>query len=186
MKIKNYIYKKKKIKTLSLGVNKLAGRGRNGSIILYHRGGGIKKKYILVDFNKCIYNISGVVLRIEYDSKRSAVLNLIGYFNGILCYSLAIRGLRIGDTIFFKDKNYLSLGCTNFLKNIKLGYYVCLVELYYKCGAQYSRAAGSFAKIILKKFNYCILRLKSKVLIKLPILNVATIGVIEGFDFRFR
>jgi large subunit ribosomal protein L2 len=186
MKIKNYLYKKKRIKILTLGVNKLAGRGRNGSIILYHRGGGIKKKYILVDFNKYIYNTSGVVLRIEYDSKRSALLNLISYFNGILCYSLAIKGLRVGDIIYFKNKNYLSLGCTNFLKNIRLGCYVCLVELYYKCGAQYSRAAGSFVKIILRKFNYCILRLKSKVLIKLPISNIATIGVIEGFDFRFK
>lgn len=168
-----------------LGVNKLAGRNRKGAIILYHRGGGVKKKYILVDFNKYIYNISGIILRIEYDSKRSALITLVSYFNGILCYSLAVRGVRVGDIIFFRNKNYLALGCTNFLKNIKPGYYVCMVELYYKCGAQYGRAAGSFVKILLKKKTYCILRLKSKALIKLPLLNIATIGVIEGLDFRF-
>lgn len=87
--------------------------------------------------------------------------------------------------IYFKNKNFLSLGCTNFLKNIKVGSYICLIELYYKCGAQYSRAAGSITKLLLKKLNYCIIRLKSKHLIKLCNLNITTIGIVEGLDFRF-
>jgi ribosomal protein L2 len=185
MLLKNYIYKKKKIKQLTFGIVKISGRNKKGAIVLYHRGGGFKKKYILVDFNKYIYNVSGVILRIEYDSKRSALINLVGYFNGILCYNLHIKNLKIGDMIYFKNKNFLSIGCTNFLKNIKVGSYICLIELYYKCGAQYSRAAGSITKLLLKKLNYCIIRLKSKHLIKLCNLNITTIGIIEGLDFRF-
>jgi large subunit ribosomal protein L2 len=185
MYLKIYIYKKKIIKKLSFGTTKIDGRNKGGQIVLYHRGHSLKKKYILIDFNKYIYNVTGIILRIEYDSKRTALVNLVSYFNGILCYSLSIKNLKVGDTIHFKNRNYLMLGCTNFLNNIKPGYFICLLELYYKCGAQYIRAAGSFAKVIIKKSSYCIIKLKSKQLLKLNIFNIATLGIISGLDFRF-
>lgn len=185
MKLNTFIFKRKPIKNLTFGVYKISGRNNTKQIVLYHRCNILKKKYKFIDFIKYIYNVQAIILRIEYDSKRTALLNLIIYYNGILCYTPCVKNIRVGDIIFFKDSNYLTLGCTSFLKNIQSQHYICLLELYYKCGAQYFRAVGAFSRLLLKKGSYCFVKLKSKTVLKLYFLNIATIGIILGFNNKF-
>ena len=67
------ITRSKPEKKLTVRLNKRSGRNNQGRLTIRHRGGGHKKLYRLIDFNRSDRrNIEGTVVAIEYDPYRTA------------------------------------------------------------------------------------------------------------------
>ena len=176
------------ISFLSFGLKKTNGSNNLGRITVYHRGGGVKRLYRLIDFQRNIYNISAKVIGILYDPNRSAFIALICYDNGILSYIISPKGLKIGDTVLSSingvDTSFL-IGNTYLLKHIPVGSLIHNIINFNDNFAKYVRSAGSSA-IVLKQFS------NGSTLIKLPSNNKilflngskATIGQISNNNFN--
>lgn len=158
------------------------GRNNRGVITIRHRGGGHKRRYRLIDFNRNKYGINGNVTTIEYDPNRNARIALICYSDGEKRYILHPKGLKIGDTILSGSGSSLNIGNTLPLSEIPLGTSIHNLELIPNKGGQLVRAAGTSAKILAKEGNYVTLRLPSKEIRLLRKECFATIGEISNND----
>ena len=158
------------------------GRNNRGVITIRHRGGGHKRRYRLIDFNRNKYGINGTVTSIEYDPNRNARIALICYSDGEKRYILHPKGLAIGDTILSGSGSSFAVGNTLPLSEIPLGTSVHNLELIPKKGGQLVRAAGTSAKILAKEGDYVTLRLPSKEIRLLRKECFATIGEISNND----
>src|SRR5262245_42324171 len=75
------------------------GRNNKGRITIWHRGGGHKRKYRLIDFRRDKLDIPAKVATIEYDPNRSARIARLHYADGEKRYILAPAGLQVGATV---------------------------------------------------------------------------------------
>ena len=96
---KDNIWRKKPVKTCVKKKTNISGRNNKGRIATFHRGGGHKRLYRLIDFKRSVIDLEGYVIRLEYDPNRSAYIALIAYPNGKIVYTLAAQGLKPGDKI---------------------------------------------------------------------------------------
>jgi large subunit ribosomal protein L2 len=176
------ITKAKPEKSLLQKNHRPKGRNNRGIITIRHRGGGHKRRYRIVDFNRTKYGISGTVAGIEYDPNRNARIALIYYNDGEKRYILHPKGLTIGDTVFSGSGSSGTAGNTLPLEEIPLGTSIHNIELIPKKGGQLVRAAGTSAKILAKDGNYVTLRLPSKEIRLLRKECFATIGEISNND----
>ena len=158
------------------------GRNNRGVITIRHRGGGHKRRYRLIDFNRNKYGINGNVTTIEYDPNRNARIALICYSDGEKRYILHPKGLKIGDTILSGSGSSLNIGNTLPLSEIPLGTSIHNLELIPNKGGQLVRAAGTSAKILAKEGDYVTLRLPSKEIRLLRKECFATIGEVSNND----
>jgi large subunit ribosomal protein L2 len=158
------------------------GRNNRGVITIRHRGGGHKRRYRAIDFNRNKYGINGTVTAIEYDPNRNARIALICYTDGEKRYILHPKGLQVGDTILSGSGSPLTVGNTLSLNEIPLGTSVHNLELIPNKGGQLVRAAGTSAKILAKEGDYVTLRLPSKEIRLLRKECFATIGEIGNND----
>src|SRR6476469_1266093 len=105
----------KKSKTSAL--KQFSGRNNSGKITVHSRGGGHKKMYKTVEFNRFKNRVKGIVKTINYDSNRTA--NLIGvlcnYNNYIknITYVLAPKNIKKGDFIESKKNDTIRLRIGN-------------------------------------------------------------------------
>ena len=83
-------------KSLVVSLSKTAGRNNQGKITVRHRGGGVKRKYRVIDFKRKKDGIPATVIGIEYDPNRSANIALICYADGEKAYIIAPEGLTDG------------------------------------------------------------------------------------------
>ena len=79
------------IKSLTIGLKSKGGRNNFGHVTVPHQGGGHKRKYRIIDFNRKKKNIPATVLRLEYDPNRTAFIALIEYKDGLKSYIIAPR-----------------------------------------------------------------------------------------------
>ena len=56
---KSDLYKGKPVKKLTEGINKSGGRNNSGKITMWHRGGGHKRRYRIIDFKRTKLNVLG-------------------------------------------------------------------------------------------------------------------------------
>src|SRR5438874_12023002 len=73
------ITKTRREKSLTVKLQKHAGRNNQGKITTRHRGGGAKRAYRLIDFKRNKPNVPAKVAAIEYDPNRSARIALVNY-----------------------------------------------------------------------------------------------------------
>lgn len=172
LKTKKFLQKKKRN----------SGRNNRGKITVYHKGGGNKKKYRIIDLNKFIWNIKGIIKKIEYDPNRTSIITLISYSNGIICYTLSIHSTHIGDIIYNKDKKTNLKGCGSYLKNFKSGDKISQLEYYYTTQAQYSRTSGSYSVLLKNNKNHCLIKLSSLKYKIFKGLNTAILGEIFNYN----
>jgi large subunit ribosomal protein L2 len=163
------------LKTLHLS----SGRTNTGQLNMFHRGGGLKRRYRFIDFKRVLWNLASLVLYHEYDPNRTSLITLICFYNGILSYILTTEGTSIGDVLFSGTK-YMYINYGNFLpiKLIPEGSQLHSLELKPKLGAKFIRSAGTFA-ILVKKFfseKLILLRLPSKEEILVNMNCMATMG----------
>ena len=93
------LHRGKPEKALTEGLSSTGGRNNQGRITVWHRGGGHKRRYRLIDFRRRRDDDPATVERLEYDPNRSAFIALIRYTDGTLSYILAPQRLATGDTV---------------------------------------------------------------------------------------
>jgi len=138
-----------------------SGRGYGGRITVRRRGGGHKRLYRVIDFQRRNFDVPAKVLTIEYDPNRTANIALVLYADGSRSYILAPSGLKIGQTIESGRSKKIEIGNAMPLEDIPLGTEVHNVELHPAKGGQIARSAGTFATIVAKEGQYVTLRLPS-------------------------
>ena len=70
--------------------NKKGGRNHHGKITSFHRGGGHKQKYRVIDFRRNKDGGPATVAAIEYDPNRSAFIGLIKFEDGEKRYIICL------------------------------------------------------------------------------------------------
>jgi large subunit ribosomal protein L2 len=104
-------------------------------------------------------------VNISRDSSRTCFTALIKYSNGTFSYILAPQNLKNGFYVFTSDKpsrffrKYTS-GCNVLLRFLNYQTLFFNVELYINEGGKYSRAAGTFCKIMSIDFDKNIAKIK--------------------------
>ena len=83
---KSDLYKGKPVKKLTEGLSKSGGRNNSGHVTSWHRGGGHKRRYRMVDFKRTKTGMMDTVERLEYDPNRTAFIALITYEDGEQSY----------------------------------------------------------------------------------------------------
>ena len=97
-------------KSLLKVAKKNAGRNNTGKITVRHQGGGVKRKYRVIDFKRNKFDIVGTVASIEYDPNRSANIALINYADGEKRYIIAPKGLKVNDKVVSGEKVDIKVG----------------------------------------------------------------------------
>jgi large subunit ribosomal protein L2 len=180
--VNNEITKTAPEKNLVVTVKKNSGRNNQGKITVRHRGGGVKRKYRIIDFKRNKLDVIGTVTAIEYDPNRTANIALISYKDGEKRYILAPNGLKVGDAIVSGENVDIKLGNTLPLMNIPVGTVVHNIEMKPNKGGQIARSAGSSAQILGREGNYVLLRLTSGETRKILGICRATIGEVGNLD----
>ncbi len=173
---------KKPEKSLTKYLHRTGGRDSFGHISVRRRGGGVKRKYRLIDFRRDKHGVEGTVKSIEYDPNRSANIALVFYSDGDKRYIIAPDGLKVGMKVMSGENAPLTVGNALPLKNIPLGLTVHNVELTLGRGGQLVRAAGLGATIVAKEGSYVTLRLPSSEMRMVFGECYATIGQLGNFD----
>ena len=176
------ITKSKPEKSLIQKNHRTKGRNNRGVITVRHRGGGHKRRYRLIDFQRNKYGVQGIVASIEYDPNRNARIALINYLDGEKRYILHPNNLKVGDSILSGSGSPLNVGNTLPLEEIPLGTSIHNIELISNRGGQIVRAGGTSAKILAKEGDYVTLRLPSKEIRLLRKECFATIGEVSNND----
>ena len=125
---KSELWKGKPMKTLVKKLNSTGGRNNQGRITSRRMGGGVKRKYRIIDFKRNKFDIEAKVATIEYDPNRSAFIALLYYSDGEKRYIVQPDGLKVGDIVVSGEKTSLKTGNAMMLKNIPSGQFVHNVE----------------------------------------------------------
>ena len=163
-----------------------SGRNNQGKITSRHRGGGHKKHYRLIDFNRNKDGIKALVERIEYDPNRSAHIALLLYSDGERKYIVCPEGTKSGDIIESGPSASIQLGNCLSLVNIPLGTVVHCIEMFPGKGAQIARSAGASAQILAMEGRYTTLRLRSGEVRRVLSNCRATIGAVSNSEHSLR
>lgn len=153
------------IKNLTTILKKKNGRNNKGKIVLRRCGGGHLKRYRFIDFK--FKELKGLILNIEYDPNRSAfIAACINPVTKKRFYQILTEGQKVGDFIGIKQENMMfSLpGNISYLYDVPIGSLIHSLELKPGKGSQFSRAAGTYVKLLNKepKLNLAKVRLPSK------------------------
>ena len=170
-------------KSLVVTKKKTNGRNNQGKITVRHRGGGVKRKYRLVDFKRVKDGITAVVASIEYDPNRSANIALINYKDGTKAYIIAPKELKVGDVVESGEKVDVKVGNAMPIANIPVGTVIHNIELRPGKGGQLARSAGGSAQILGREDKYVLIRLASGETRKILGTCRATIGVVGNEDY---
>ena len=169
-------------KSLLVTVKKNSGRNNQGKITVRHRGGGVKRKYRIIDFKRNKFDVPGTVASIEYDPNRTANIALISYKDGEKKYIIAPNGLKVGDTVVSGENADIKVGNSLPLMNMPMGTVVHNIEMRPGKGGQLARSAGSSAQILGREGSYVLLRLKSGETRKILGTCRATVGEVGNLD----
>ena len=171
-------------KSLLVKKSKTGGRNNQGKITVRHIGGGVRRKYRVIDFKRTKDGIDGKVASIEYDPNRSANIALINYADGEKRYIIAPLNLKVGDKVESGANADIKVGNALPLENIPVGTMVHNVELNPGAGAKLARSAGSSVQILGREGKYVIVRLKSGETRKILANCRATIGEVGNTDYE--
>ncbi len=177
------ITKKTPEKSLVVTKKKTNGRNNQGKITVRHRGGGVKRKYRIIDFKRVKDGITASVAGIEYDPNRSANIALLNYKDGTKAYIIAPKGLKVGDVVESGEKVDIKTGNAMPIMNIPVGTVIHNIELKPGKGGQLARSAGNSAQILGREDKYVLIRLASGETRKILGTCRATIGEVGNEDY---
>lgn len=176
------ITKKSPEKSLVVTVKKQSGRNNQGKITVRHRGGGVKRKYRIIDFKRNKFDVPGTVEAIEYDPNRTANIALISYKDGEKRYIIAPNNLKVGDVIVSGENVDIKVGNSLPIMNMPMGTVIHNIEMRPGKGGQIARSAGSSAQILGREGTYVLIRLKSGETRKILGTCRATVGEVGNLD----
>ena len=169
-------------KSLVVTLKKNAGRNNQGKITVRHQGGGVKRKYRIIDFKRNKFNVPGVVASIEYDPNRTANIALINYVDGEKRYIIAPKGLEVGMKIMSGEGADIKVGNALPIMSIPVGTTIHNIELRPGKGGELARSAGASAQILGREGNYVMIRLSSGEQRKVLGTCMATVGEVGNED----
>jgi large subunit ribosomal protein L2 len=169
-------------KSLLRPLKKRAGRNFRGKITVRHRGGGHKRRYRIIDFQRGKFGVPGRVASIEYDPNRSARIALVVYADGEKRYIIAPVGLMVGDVVMSGPEAEIRVGNAIPINNIPVGTTIHNIELHVGKGGQLVRAAGTSAQLLAKEGRYAHIRLPSGEVRLVNVQCMATIGQVGNTD----
>ena len=169
-------------KTLTVTMKKNGGRNNQGKITVRHQGGGVKRRYRIIDFKRNKLNVPGTVATIEYDPNRTANIALINYADGEKRYIIAPKGLEVGAVIESGENADIRVGNALPIMNIPVGTMIHNIELRPGKGGELARSAGTSAQILGREEDYVMIRLSSGEQRKVLGTCMATVGVVGNED----
>ncbi|HOX40883.1 MAG TPA: 50S ribosomal protein L2 [bacterium] len=175
--------KGKSVKSLTHGIKRGSGRNHAGQTVVYHKGGGAKRNYRIIDFSLNAHLDEKITVNgIQYDPNRSANIALVEFENGEMGHMLAVDGLKSGNVVVCAEKAPAKLGNRMKIKNIPVSTQISGIELTPGKGAQLCRSAGVFATLLGIDEKYAIIRMPSGESRKVLADNYATVGIVSNID----
>jgi len=171
------------LKKLTKAKPKNAGRNNQGRITVRHRGGGVKRRYRVIDnkrFDKL--DVPAKVETVEYDPNRTAFIALVCYHDGERRYILAPDGLSVGDKVICSEKAKIKVGNRVQIGNIPVGFKIHALELQSGRGAQIIKSAGSSGQVSSQDGEMAQVTLPSGSIRYVPKNCYATIGTVSNID----
>ena len=169
-------------KSLLAPLKSKAGRNSYGRITVRHRGGGVKRKYRIIDFKRNKDGMNATVLSIEYDPNRSANIALIQYEDGVKNYIVAPVDLKKGDVVVSGKGADIKPGNAMEIADIPVGTMIYNIELNPGKGGQLVRSAGNTAQLVAKENGFAQVRLPSGEVRMIRLNCRATIGQVGNTD----
>jgi large subunit ribosomal protein L2 len=169
-------------KSLLRPIRKTGGRNVNGHRTMRYIGGGHKKMYRVIDFQRNKDGMPATVKSIEYDPNRSSRIALVNYQDGEKRYIVAPAGLQVGQTVLSGRDVAPEIGNTLFLSDIPLGTIIHNIELKPGKGAAMARSAGTYAQLSAREGKYAIIKLPSGETRMVLTSCRATIGTVSNGD----
>ena len=179
---KSHLWKGNPHKNLTKPQHSSGGRNNQGRITSRRMGGGVKRKYRVIDFKRNKFDMKAEIIRNEYDPNRSAFISLIKYEDGEFNYILSPNKVNVGDKVVSGQNVEINEGNCLPLKNIPVGTSVHNIELKPGAGGQLARSAGTSVQIVAKEDLYVQLKLASG---EIRLVNkncLATIGIVSNAD----
>jgi large subunit ribosomal protein L2 len=159
-----------------------AGRNNQGRMTSRHRGGGVKRRYRVIDFKRDKFGVPAKVFSIEYDPNRSARIALLHYLDGAKRYILAPQGLKVGDMVMSGPEAEIRVGNAMPLRNVPTGSVIHNIELRAGRGGQIVRSAGVAAQLMAKEGDYAVVRLPSGEQRLIHLNCMATLGQVGNLE----
>ena len=171
-------------KGLTKGKSSSGGRNSKGRVTARHRGGGAKRRYRQIDFQRTKDGIPARVASIEYEPNRSASIALLSYADGEKRYILAPQGLRVGGEVVSGEGADIAPGNSLSLARIPTGTVVHNVELIPGQGGKLGRSAGTAIQVVAKEGTMVSLRLPSSEVRMVRGECRATVGTLSNADHQ--
>lgn len=172
----------KPCKSLLKSLRRTGGRNNNGCITAWHRGGGNRRTYRVIDFKRDKIGVPAKVGTIEYDPNRSARIALLKYRDGEKRYIIAPSGLQVGDDVVSGRGAEIKIGNALPLSDMPLGTFLHNIELRPGEGARLVRSAGSSAQLIAKENKYVQVKIPSGEVRFISSGCMATVGQVSNPD----
>ncbi|HNT41310.1 MAG: 50S ribosomal protein L2 [Bacteroidales bacterium] len=169
-------------KSLLRPLKKSGGRNNQGKMTMRYIGGGHKRRYRLIDFQRSREDEPAVVKSVEYDPNRTARIALVEYPDGEKRYIVAPNGIKVGQTVMSGHGVAPEVGNTLYLSEIPLGTLIHNIELYPGRGACMARSAGSYAQLLAREGKYVVVKLPSGETRMVLATCKATIGTVSNPD----
>ena len=158
------------------------GENNQGRITTRHRGGGHKKQYRPIDYQRDKDNVPAKVVAIEYDPNRNCRIALLVYADGEKRYILSPNTLKVADTVISGESVEQKIGNSMPLRNVTVGEFVHNIELKPGAGGQLVRTAGAAAQLLAKEDEEATLRLPSGEMRRVNINCRASLGQLGNLD----
>lgn len=181
---KNFLTKNAYLKHLIHGFKRSYGRNNQGRKTLRSRGGGHKRLYRNIMFNR--RDVQGHIKSIEYDPNRTAfIASVLGQTKSEQYYIIAPEKLKIGDQIESGENVEIRIGNSLPLRNIAIGSLIHNISLSKNTIAKFSRSAGTTSQLIQKtNEGFAVVRLPSGTNYKIPLDSFATIGSVSNREHK--
>lgn len=176
------ITKSKPEKALTKPKPSTGGRNNYGRMTARHRGGGVKQRYRLIDFQRTKDGVPAKVAAIEYDPNRNARIALLHYLDGEKRYIIAPDKVSVGEMLMSGQGAEIRPGNALPLRYIPVGTTVHNVELKPGGGGKIARGAGMGVQLVAKEGVHATLRLPSTEMRRVPIDCRATVGEVGNSE----
>ena len=163
-------------------VNSKAGRNNQGRITVRHQGGGVRRKYRVIDFKRNKDGVPAKVASIEYDPNRSAYIALLHYADGEKRYILAPLGLTVGQIVQSGAGSEIKVGNAMAMADMPVGTVIHNIEFQPGKGGQMVRSAGNSARLVAKEGAHATIELPSGEMRMVSSKCRATIGQVGNID----
>jgi large subunit ribosomal protein L2 len=169
-------------KTLVAPRHRTGGRNVYGRKTSRHIGGGHKRQYRIIDFQRTKDGVVAKVAAIEYDPNRTCRIALLHYADGQKAYILAPKGLTVGDHVQSGQGSDIKPGNALPMRYIPVGTVIHNVELRPGQGGRMARSAGVAVQLVAKDGQFATVRLPSTEMRRVLIDCRATVGEVGNSE----